>query len=83
MNDIIKKRELAMYGADLARCEQMIADNSEIKYFDIICCYKDGSVKYLTDNFINFPFSVENEVKVLLNDAIAFYKELINQIENK
>ena len=83
MNDLIKKRELSCYEADRNKVIKLLSEDSEIKYFDIICVQKNGGVNYLTDNFISFPFSLESEIKILLNDALDYYNEIISQIKNE
>jgi hypothetical protein len=83
MKDIIKKRELSCYEADRNKIIKLLSEESEIKYFDIICVQKNGGLNYLTDNFISFPFSLESEIKILLNDALDYYTNIIEQIKNE
>ena len=83
MNDIIKKREISCYEADRNTVIKLLSEDSEIKYFDVICVKKDGGLNYLTDNFISFPFSLESEIKILLNDALDYYTNIIEQIKNE
>jgi hypothetical protein len=83
MNDLIRKRELSCYESDRMKVIKLLSEDSEIKYFDIICVQKNGGVNYLTDNFISFPFSLESEIKILLNDALDYYNEIISQLKNE
>lgn len=83
MNDLIKKREISCYEADRNTVMKLLSEDSEIKYFDVICVKKDGGLNYLTDNFISFPFSLESEIKILLNDTLHYYNDIIEQIKNE
>ena len=83
MNDIIRKRELSWYEADRDRVIKLLSSDSEINHYNIVCFKKDGGLNYLEDNFICFPFHIESEIKILLNDTLDYYNAIIQQIKNE
>jgi hypothetical protein len=83
MNDIIRKRELYCYEADRDSVIKLLSVDSEKNHFHIVCFKKDGGINYLEDNFICFPFHIESEIKILLNDTLDYYNAIIEQIKNE
>ena len=83
MNKIIAKRELTNYKSDRDKALFFLSEFSFVKSFDVTVYYQDGSVNFLTDNFKNFPFSIKNEIRILLHDAVDYYNNIINEIEQQ
>jgi len=75
----IADAEIAQMEAEKKQCQVILENFTVVK----VILWNNNGEQYNIDNFPNFPFSIKREVKVLLNDAINQYNDIINQIKNQ
>jgi hypothetical protein len=72
-----REAEILRYKAELQLCEFLLKKTVKI---DCILHTNEGEL-FTLDMLANFPFSLKNEMAILLADAIQEYTNIINQIK--
>jgi len=82
-NTKIQEQSRNALNAEMHLCKDMISNITDIKIYGIVK-NSNGRIDTvdLVDYYTNFPFNWLTEIKVLLNDAVQQYEQLLNNSQH-